>query len=158
MEGLPKAKVISLEVAVYTLPAVIAFCAKHHEVLMGDTPNIVSRTFRIVEQGGTGLAFESVAIYDIFGMTCAAPWFISEAMSDMEMIHIGMNGLTGRFDLSPEVVLVALFGVNIPAEIAAVIHKGRFEELASAIAKVIKASDVDWDEKWLNFSFEPVAK
>lgn len=158
MEGLPKAKVISLEVCVYTLPAVIAFCAKHYGSLDGDTPNIISRTFREIEKSGTGMAFESDKIGVIFDTTNVAGWFASEAVLDMEMILIGMDGLIGRFNLSPEVALVALFGVNIPAEIAAVIREGRFEELAPTIAKMLRARGVDWDEKWLNFDFEPVAK
>lgn len=155
MEGLSKAKVISLEVTVYSVPAVILFCAKHNGQLIGDTPTTISRAFRKAERFGMGLAFEGMGAYDIFTMTHAANWFASEAVSDMQMMSVGMAGLSGRCDLSTEIVLLALFGLNVPEEVAKTILEGRFEDLGPNIAKVLKDKGVDWEEKWLRFATVP---
>ncbi len=158
MEGLPKAKVISLEVAVYAVPAVIFFCARHHGQMIGDTPTIISRAFRKAERFGMGLAFEGMGVHDIFIMDHAANWFASEAVSDLQMMAVGMEGLSGRCALSTEIILVALFGTNIPEEVAKVFVEGQVEELGPTIARVLQANGVDWEEKWLRFTKVPPAE
>lgn len=155
MEGLPKAKVVSLEVTVYSVPAVILFCAKHQGQMIGDTPTIISRAFRKAERSRMGLAFEGMGVRDIFTMSHAAHWFASEAVSDLEMMSVGMEGLNGHCNLPVEIILLALFGINIPEEVARTILEDRFDDLGPTIAKVLKAKGVDWEERWLRFATVP---
>lgn len=152
MEGLPKAKVISLEMAMYSVPAVILFCARHHNQCIGDTPSTISRAFRKAERCGIGLAFEDHGVYDVFVMTHVANWFAAEAVSDSQMLEVGMMGIRGQCDLTIDVILLALFGENIPDEIfTAITGECPPEELGPIIANILQSRGVDWEEKWLTF-------
>lgn len=147
----------------YAVPAVILFCAKHHEGMLGNPPRIISRAFRQAERSGCGLAFPGNAVYQIFPESNLANWFAGEALGDMDMLTVGMEALqSGNSGLPIEVILLALFGVNVPDEVAQVCLDGRLGDLARTIAKDLKSKGIDWEEGWLSFTVAttpgPVAK
>lgn len=139
------------EVTVYSVPAVILFCAKNNNSFAGDQAAIIARAFRKAERCGIGLGFEADAATEIFKDYGLRRWFCSQAVSDYELMTVGMNGLAGRCDLSILAVLLGIFGVNVPEEVAEVVVRGDFDNLSSAITHSLKAKGVDWEEGWLKF-------
>lgn len=120
--------------------------------MIGDTPTIISRAFRKAEKFGMGLCFEGRGVYDIFVVDNAARWFANEAVSDVQMMAVGMEAMNGHCSLPTEIFLVALFGIDLPEEVALAYFEDRFNELGPTVAKAIKARGVDWEERWLQFT------
>jgi len=136
----------------YSVPAVILFCARHHDQRIGDTPSIIARAFRKAERCGLGLGFEGLGVYEVFPMTQLANWFAAEAVSDRQMREVGDMGLNGQCDLTIDVILLALFGEDIPDEIFRAITAERPpEELGPMIGDNLRSKGVDWEDKWLTF-------
>lgn len=140
----------------YTLPSVVLFCARHHAAKIGDTPTIISRAFRMVERNEKGMAFDACDISIVFTDANTAQRFTEEASSDREMLQIGLETLANNnFSFQIEIVLLALFGVQIPAEILQACQENRIENIGPIITKVLKARGVDWEEGWIRFEPYP---